>query len=78
MSQDPLLLLRRVLPSAINCCFGARRRRDWQSGSSSLVLAAQNGHINVVRMLLEGKANVDLQNKVVGCCMWELMLMSLV
>ena len=38
----------------------------WQSSWSSLVLAAQNGHVNVMRVLLEGKANVDLQCKVLS------------
>ena len=35
-----------------------------QDELSSLMLASQNGHIEVLRMLLSAGAKVDLQNKV--------------
>ena len=35
-----------------------------QHGWSALLFASQNGHSEVVRMLLSAGANVDLQNKV--------------
>ena len=35
-----------------------------QNGQSSLILAFQNGHIEVVNMLISAGAKVDLPNKV--------------
>ena len=35
-----------------------------QDGATPLNMASQNGHITVVKLLLEAKAEPDLQNKV--------------
>ena len=51
-----------ALPCDCAAASSARHRR--QDGSSSLKIAAQNGHADAVRVLLEGKASVDLQDKV--------------
>ena len=36
-----------------------------QDGTSSLYIASQNGHDRIVEKLLQAKATVDLQDKVV-------------
>ena len=36
----------------------------WQDGDSPLIVASQNGHVQVVAELLQRGARVDLQNKV--------------
>jgi ankyrin repeat protein len=33
--------------------------RPWQNGSTGLIIAAQNGHEAVVRLLIERKAEVN-------------------
>ena len=38
-----------------------------QSGGFSLSFASQEGHDEIVEMLLQAGATVDLQNKVKGC-----------
>ncbi len=35
-----------------------------QDGFTAMMVAAQNGHCGVVRMLLEAKANVNIKNNV--------------
>ena len=35
-----------------------------QTGSTPLYIAAQNGHLDIVRLLLDRSANVDAANKV--------------
>ena len=40
----------------------------WQDGWTAFVLAAQKGHGDVVRALLEKGANADLQSKVSLVC----------
>jgi hypothetical protein len=38
--------------------------RAWQDGFTGLFLALQNGHLEVVRLLLDSKADANLANKV--------------
>ena len=38
-----------------------------QDGESPLMFASQNGHIEIVRILLSASAKVDLQNEVTYC-----------
>ena len=37
---------------------------NWQDGGTALMLAAQNGHSNVVETLLQHGASVDMQSVV--------------
>ena len=37
---------------------------NWQDGVTALMVAAQNGHSNVVETLLQHGASVDMQNVV--------------
>ena len=39
-----------------------------QTGSTALHMAAQEGHYEIVRMLLEAKADVNVQNNVSESC----------
>ena len=39
-----------------------------QDGSTALLVAAQNGHCSVVRMLVEAKADVNIKNYVSESC----------
>ena len=39
-----------------------------QTGSAALHVAAQEGHCEIVRMLLEAKADVNIQNNVSESC----------
>ena len=39
-----------------------------QDGSTALFVAAQEGHCAIVRMLLEAKADVNIQNNVSESC----------
>ena len=39
-----------------------------QDGSTALLVAAQEGHCSVVRMLLEAKADVNMKNNVSESC----------
>ena len=39
-----------------------------QTGSTALYVAAQEGHFEIVRMLLEAKADVNIQNNVSESC----------
>ena len=37
---------------------------NWQNGGTALMLAAQNGHFNVVKTLLQHGASVDMKRTV--------------
>ena len=37
---------------------------NWQDGMTTLMVAAQNGHSNVVETLLQHRASVDMQSVV--------------
>ena len=39
-----------------------------QTGSTALLVAAQEGHCGIVRMLLEAKADVNMKNNVSESC----------
>ena len=39
-----------------------------QNGSTALLVAAQEGHCGIVRMLLEAKADVNMKNNVSESC----------
>ena len=39
-----------------------------QDGSTALLVAAQEGHCGIVRMLLEAKADVNIKNNVSESC----------
>ena len=39
-----------------------------QTGSTALLVAAQEGHCEIVRMLLEAKADVNVQKNVSASC----------
>ena len=39
-----------------------------QTGSTALIVASQEGHCEVVRMLLEAKADVNMKNNVSESC----------
>ena len=38
----------------------------WQDGTSPLLLAAQNGHVDICKILLDHQASVNLQSSVSG------------
>ncbi len=42
-----------------------------QSGCTALMLAAMNGHVNVVQCLVEAGANLEAADKVSGHVVWE-------
>jgi ankyrin repeat protein len=42
-----------------------------QGGSTALILAAMEGHVNVVQCLVEAGANLEAANYVSGHVVWE-------
>ncbi len=42
-----------------------------QSGSTALMLAASNGHVNVMQCLVEAGVNLEAAEKVSGHVVWE-------
>jgi hypothetical protein len=42
-----------------------------QYGSTALMLAASNGHVNVVRYLVEVEANLEAADRVSDHLVWE-------
>ena len=42
-----------------------------QGGSTALMWAASNGHVNVVQCLVEAGANLEAANNVSGHVVWE-------
>ena len=51
------------------CVFTCSSSFDYiQTGSTALLVAAQEGHCEVVRMLLKAKADVNMKNDVSGSC----------
>ena len=41
-----------------------------QDGSTALQIASETGHCEVVRLLLEAKADVNMKDKVSGCSVY--------
>ena len=50
--------------SLVNACFFVVHYYNDQDGWTALMVAADNGHVDIVTYLVEQGANKDLQNKV--------------
>ncbi len=46
-----------------------------QYGRTALMLAAMNGHVNVVQCLVEAGANLEIGDEVCGHVVWEYVYM---